>query len=80
MAATSLGVIAILVLAVSCFNLEKNRNYQLTFLPQEEKRRSLTLALDAITNKFGDFTVFPAIMMGTEDKVPDRVAFGGIKE
>ena len=68
------------LLAVSCFNLEKNRNYQLTLLPQEEKRRSLTLALDAITNKFGDFTVFPAIMMGTEDKVPDRVAFGGIKE
>lgn len=27
-----------------------------------------------------DFIITPAMMLGTEDKVPNRVAFGNIKE
>ncbi len=68
------------LLAVSCFNLEKNYSQQLSILPHEEKKRSLVKALDHITDRFGSFTVYPAIMMETEDKIPDRVAFGGIRE
>lgn len=67
-------------LAVACFHLEKNQLSQLSLLPEENKKRALTLALDEVSEKYGNFTVFPATMIGTEDKVPDRIAFGGIKE
>lgn len=68
------------LLSVSCFNLERELSRQLSFLPDEEKKRLLTLAIDTITNRFGDFTVFPARMMGTKEKILDRIAFGGVKE
>lgn len=65
-------------IAVSCFNLEKNSLGQLSLMSEEEKKRSLTQALDKVSQRFGEWSVFPAIMMGTEDKVVDRIAFGGV--
>lgn len=67
-------------ISVSCFHLDRNPQIQLYFFSNEAEKRSLTSALDTINNRFGQFTVFPATMMGTEDKIPDRIAFGGIRE
>ncbi len=68
------------IIAVSCFKLTKNPLNQLYLLPSEEKKRALTSAIDAVNERFGIFTVFPATMMGSKDYIPDRIAFGGIRE
>ncbi|OGY42406.1 MAG: hypothetical protein A2Y82_04660 [Candidatus Buchananbacteria bacterium RBG_13_36_9] len=39
------------------------------------KQKNLTLALDQINDKFGEYTVFPGVMWGTKDNAPDRVGF-----
>lgn len=71
--------------AVSCFNLQKC-NYlqepqgQLTLWGDETKKKSLTRAMDNVNKRWGDYTLVPARMMGTQNYVPDRIAFGGIKE
>ncbi len=67
-------------LAESCFNLVKTESDQLTLLEDLEKKRSLVKAIDKVNEKWGHFVITPALMLGTQDKVPDRVAFGGIKE
>ena len=68
------------VIAVSCFKLTKNTLNQLCLLPEEEEKRALISAIDAVNNRYGIFTVFPATMMGSKDYIPDRIAFGGIRE
>jgi hypothetical protein len=37
-------------------------------------------AMDKINNKWGEFVITPALMMGMEDIILDRIAFGGVKE
>ena len=36
--------------------------------------------MDEINDKYGDFMVIPALMMGMQEIILDRVAFGGVKE
>jgi hypothetical protein len=36
--------------------------------------------LDKINDKYGEFVVTPAFMMGMDDTISDRIAFGGVKE
>lgn len=67
-------------LAESVYNLEQSGNEQLTLLHDVEKKRGLVDAIDRINDKWGYFVITPAMMLGTESKVPDRIAFGGIKE
>jgi len=68
------------ILAVSCFNLEKRALSQLTLLTDEEKKRSRVAALDTINNRYGEFTVMPARLVGMQNTIIDRIAFGGVKE
>ncbi len=37
-------------------------------------------AMDEINNKWGEFVITPALMMGMDDIILDRIAFGGVKE
>jgi hypothetical protein len=37
-------------------------------------------ASDKINDKWGEFVITPALMMGMEDIILDRIAFGGVKE
>lgn len=67
-------------LAVSCFELLPNQPTQMTFLDDLAKKEKLVEALDHINERWGQFVITPAHMLGTQDNVPDRVAFGGIKE
>jgi len=41
----------------------------------QQKKRSLTRALDALNNKWGDYTVIRGAMFGTYDNAPDRIGY-----
>ncbi len=63
-------------LAVSCFNLEQDR--QLEFF--DDRKEELVKAMDKINERWGSFVITPALMLGTRNFVSDRIAFGGVKE
>lgn len=67
-------------LAVSCFDLSKNSASQLELFTDIPKKINLVNAVDKIKEKWGDFVITPAMMLGTGNLVPDRISFGGIKE
>lgn len=67
-------------LAVSCFNLTRNRSTQLNFFEDKLKRQRLTLATDVINKRWGAFSIIPARMLPAEDAAPDRIAFGSVSE
>jgi DNA polymerase IV len=64
------------ILAVWCYQLQQNVYDQQTLLWENSRKKALTQALDAICNRFGEFTVTPARMLHMEKKVLDRIAFG----
>ena len=67
-------------LAVSCFNLQKEKGQQLSLMENSEKKENLVSAIDRINERWGSFVLTPAQMVGTKDLMPDRVSFGGIRE
>ena len=67
-------------ISVSLFDLKKSDFSQLDLFNEISKKINLSNAVDKIKEKWGDFIITPAMMLGTEDKVSDRVAFGNIKE
>lgn len=67
-------------IAVSCFNLTKDNLLQLDFFEDMEKKTNLVEAVDGINERWGNFVLTPASMLGTDKFVPDRIAFGGVKE
>jgi DNA polymerase-4 len=44
------------------------------------KSHAVAEAMDRINDKYGDFVITPALMMGMDDTIIDRIAFGGVKE
>ncbi len=68
------------ILAESCFGLIKGASLQTDLFDNLGKKESLVTALDDITEKWGEFVITPALMLNTKDYVPDRIAFGGVKE
>lgn len=67
-------------LAVSCFNLAKIKEPQLTLFEDLLKKEKLVKAVDRVNSRWGNFVITPARMLGTGGYVPDRIAFGGVKE
>lgn len=67
-------------LAVSCFHLKEATNTQLSLLTDLSKKQNLVSAIDKINGKWGDFVITPALMLGMEDIIIDRVSYGNIKE
>jgi hypothetical protein len=37
-------------------------------------------AMDKINDRWGEFVITPALMMGMGDVILDRISFGGVKE
>jgi hypothetical protein len=37
-------------------------------------------AMDKINDKYGESVITPALMMGMDETIIDRIAFGGVKE
>jgi DNA polymerase-4 len=67
-------------LAVSCFGLTKFKVSQLDLFEDVSKKEKLVDAVDKVNEHWGDFVITPAKMLGAKDSVPDRIAFGGVKE
>ena len=69
-------------ISVSCYDLIPCKTNQLSLLDdvQIEKKTNLTNALDKINDRYGEYVITPALMMGMNDLIIDRVAFGGTKE
>jgi DNA polymerase-4 len=67
-------------LSVAAFGLSEHMIMQLGLFEDLPKKKSLVEAVDSVNDKWGEFTVVPARMVGTSDYVPDRIAFGGVKE
>jgi DNA polymerase-4 len=67
------------LLAVSSYVLSDETKEQLELFDTSGRKRALTRALDAICNRWGEFTVIPARMLAMEHRVQDRIAFGGGK-
>jgi hypothetical protein len=65
---------------VSYFSLTPAKSLQLTLLDDEVKKAHLCRALDAVNEKWGEYTITLARMLGTEGNIPDRISFGNIKE
>lgn len=64
------------ILAIVCYQLEHNIYDQMSLLPEENKKRNLTVAIDKVQERFGDFVITPGRMMGMPQRVLDRIAFG----
>jgi len=43
-------------------------------------KRSLARAADSVNDRYGEFTVVPAIMARMDDLILDRIAFGNVKD
>lgn len=67
-------------LAVSCFSLSPLRLDQLSLFSDLQKKLSLTQAIDKVNQRWGDFIITPARMLSSQQAVPDRIAFGGVRE
>lgn len=67
------------LLAVSSYFLSDGSREQLGLFETPERSQALIRALDDISDKWGEFTVMPARMLSMEQKVLDRIAFGGVK-
>ncbi len=67
------------LLAVSTYFLSDQNQEQLELFDSLDRKRALTQALDAIANRWGEFTVTPARMLAMEHRVLDRIAFGGVR-
>jgi DNA polymerase-4 len=67
-------------LAVSCFDLQKALHLQMSLLEDLVKKENVVKAVDGINERWGNFVITPATMLGMEDVVLDRIAFGGVKE
>ena len=68
-------------LAVSCYELESSNTSQLDLFDTEKiKQRSVSDACDKMNDRYDEYVITPALMMGLGDQVIDRIAFGGVKD
>src|ERR687895_597310 len=65
-------------LAVSVYDLIPSTNEQLELFASPT--HAVSDAMDKINDRWGEFVITPALMMGMEDIILDRIAFGGVKE
>jgi DNA polymerase-4 len=68
-------------LAVACFDLSPTASVQESlFDTTGKKQRDVSDALDQINDRYGEYVITPALMLGMENTIIDRIAFGGFKE
>jgi len=64
------------IVAISCYQLHKDLYNQQSLLFDENKKRNLARAIDAVQEKYGAFIITPARMIEMKHRVMDRIAFG----
>lgn len=68
-------------MGISCYALQPCDRLQMGLFEElHTKERKAADAMDAINNKYGEFTIVPGNMMEMDDLILDRIAFGGVKE
>ncbi len=67
-------------LAVSCFNLHEQKNTQLVLFENVLSKKRLMKAVDKMKRRYGQYIIAPALMLPAKENVPDRIAFGAIRE
>jgi len=67
-------------MAVSVYELLKKNDLQLNFFEDLTRKEKVTKAQDNINERWGSFVIAPLKMIHTKELVPDRIAFGGVKE
>jgi DNA polymerase-4 len=65
-------------LAVSVYDLIPHQSEQLEMF--SSRSHAVAQAMDKINDKYGEFVITPALMMGMDETIIDRIAFGGVKE
>jgi len=65
-------------LAVSVYDLIPHHSEQQEMFAS--RSHAVAEAMDKINDKYGEFVITPALMMGMDDTIIDRIAFGGVKE
>jgi DNA polymerase IV len=65
-------------LAVSVYALIPQHSEQLELFAT--KSHAVAEAMDRINDKYGEFVITPALMLGMDEVILDRIAFGGVKE
>lgn len=64
------------VIAVNVYNLQKNKNLQLSIFEDINKKKELVTAIDKINKKWGLYTMHSARMTNDPTVVQDRISFG----
>lgn len=68
-------------LAVSVFNLINSQKEQLALFEDEiQKKRNLAKAMDDINDRYGEFIITPALLLGMENTILDRISYGNVRE
>ncbi len=67
-------------IAISVFKLTQSTSSQLNLLEDVARKERLSKAVDDVNSRWGSFVIAPLRMIDTSNLVPDRIAFGGIKE
>lgn len=68
-------------ISVSCYDLKPSTSSQMTFFDADiDKTRKTSDAMDEINDRWGEFVITPALMMGMGKTIIDRIAFGGTKD
>jgi DNA polymerase-4 len=66
------------LLSVSFFDvIPSNRSQLSLFEFGDERHKKIARAMDQINDRWGEYTIFPSLMMGLDDEVVDRIPFGG---
>jgi len=65
-------------ITISCGDLSQKDCTQLTLFDPMLENEKLTAAIDQLNQQFGQNTLFPAKMLGTELAAPDAIGFGRI--
>lgn len=69
-------------LSVSCYDLIPSEKVQMGLFDEDpDKMKKVSDAMDRINDRYGEFVITPALMLSMDNKVLDRIAFGGgVKE
>lgn len=68
-------------LDICCFCLSDSKVIQESLFETDiVKKRKVSKALDFLNDRYGEYTVIPALMFDRQKEVIDRIAFGGVKD
>ncbi len=63
-------------ISVGCFDLQKAEIDQVSIFEIDNKKRKLAEAVDLINKKFGDYSIYPGLIINSLKIVPERISFG----